>query len=359
MLHLIRVFTASTIVVLVQAGPTIADLADEVDCKGDPEVLCRVLETGFPLRLLIKPDSNVYFEMDENSAQVRANIPPFEVLNAFDMQDVSYDDNFNATGWFRVGAAFNAPDGWMRADDVVPWKQALALAFTNPGPSERKPVAMFDSADSLESAVDEFDTGSMDAGEFIQRVVSGTDVPEGVISREGTGWINIDQTFYLMPILAHRDLSGFDVGHDLRGVQLAALTGEARSAQSAACDIRQAGAARCFQQQAGGGTSNLALDAVFAIDMTLSMGPYIDAVRDSVRESTQALASKVGGDRIRFGLVGYRDNVDVSPGIGFASNNFTPELLPPTEFSALLETGGSGAEGTPAIAEATVGSGDN
>ena len=339
-------------------GPGWSDLGAETDCQGSSSAFCRVTTTGFPLRLLVKPQSNIYFEKDESSAQVRSNVPPFEVLYAYEMDDVSYDENFSAAGWFRVGASLDAPEGWMRADDVVPWKQALALAFTNPGPSERKPVVMFDSAESLDYAIEDFETAQKDPEQFVDRVITGGDIPEGVISREGSGWIDIDQTFYLMPILSHLDLSSLGVGYDMRGVQLAALTNQARSAQSDACDIRDKGAADCFRDQQGSGVAHLAMEAVFVIDMTASMGPYIDAVRNAVRESTQALAQQVGTDQIRFGLVGYRDVIHASPGIEFVSNNFTPELLPPVEFSEMLKSGGSGTENSPAIAEATVGSGD-
>lgn len=336
-----------------------AELENEVDCQSDPNILCRVTTTGFPLRLLVKPQSNIYFDRDENSAQIRSNVPPFEVLFAFELDGVSYDENFTGSGWFSVGASAETPEGWMRADDVVPWKQALALAFTNPGPSERKPVVMFDSSDSLDYAIEDFETGAVDSGAFITQVMSGADVPQGVISREGTGWIDIDQTFYLMPILSHIDFSMLGVGYDLRGVQLASLTNQARSAQSNACDVRSGDAQSCFQDQQGGGVSQLAMEAVFVIDMTSSMGPYIDAVRNAIRGSAQALASQVGADQIRFGLVGYRDDLNASPGLEFVSNNFTPELLPPSEFSDLLNQGGQGSEGGPAISEATVGSGDH
>ena len=348
---------AAIAMVAGMSSPATANLADEVNCEDTDSAFCRVTTTGFPLRLLVKPQSNIYFEKDDASAQVRSNIPPFEVLYAFEMDSVSYDENFTADGWFRVGSSVENPEGWMRAEDVVPWKQALALAFTNPGPSERKPVVMFSSADSLDFAIEDFETQQADPLDFVGRVLSGEDVPEGVISREGTGWVDIDQTFYLMPILSHMDLSSLGVGYDLRGVQLAALTNQARSEQSDACDVRTDDAADCFEEQMGGATQ-LALDAVFVIDMTASMGPYIDAVRNAVRGSTQVLASQVGDDQVRFGLVGYRDNTTASPGIEFVSNNFTPELLPPAEFSDLLTTGGSGLEGAPAIAEATVGSGD-
>ncbi len=339
-------------------SPVWANLMAEIDCQDQGDAHCRVNATGFPLRLLVKPQSNIYFEKDEASAQVRSNIPPFEVLYAFEMDNVSYDENFSAAGWFRVGSSFEVPEGWMRAVDVVPWKQALALAFTNPGPSERKPVVMFSSADSLDYAIEDFETNQLDPEEFVEAVMRGGDIPEGVVSREGTGWVDIDQTFYLMPILAHMDLSSLGVGYDLRGVQLAALTNAARSAQSNACDVRDEDAAECFRAQQGSGVSQLALDAIFVIDMTASMGPYIDAVRNALRETTQSLASQVGNDRIRFGLVGYRDSTAESPGLEFVSNDFTPDLLAPAEFSDLLNSGGSSFEGMPVIAEAVVGSGD-
>ena len=358
-----RVALASVAVSLM-GGTASADVLEGVNCDPAATLPCAIEATGLPLRLLVKPQSNIYLEPDEGAQQIRSNVPAFEVLYAFEMVDASYNENFEATGWFSVGPSVHRSEGYMRATDVVPWIQALAVAFTNPGIEQRSRVIMFDSSASLNYALDDLSSGVEDPFDYVQQVMQSdppqTPPPPGVVSREGTGWVDINQTFYLMPILSHTDLSAYDPAFDLRGLQLAALTNQARSEQTQACDIRDTDSENCFQDQAGGGVSNLALDAVFVIDMTASMQPFIAAVRDAVRESAQAFSSAVGSDRLKFGLVGYRDDPNASPGLDFLKRNFTPELLVPSEFSMLLTSSGGEAEGGgPAIAEAKVGSGDN
>ena len=288
-----------------------ADVMSNVKCAGVDLEPCFVEATGFQLRLLAKPQSNIYLEPDELSAQVESNIPAFDALYAFEEKDVSYNENFVATGWFKVGHASDRVAGWMKADDVVPWTQALAVAYTNPGPSQRSPVALFDSVDSLQFTLEDFDAGKLDPNQFVRSVATagaGKAPPEGVVSREGNGWIDISQNFYLMPILAHRDLSAFDPSQNIVRVQVAALTNASRSQQADACDIRSNDSDQCFDGQSGESVGAVALEVVFVIDMTRSMQPYIDAVADAVRESSQALGQRVGVENLRFGLVGYRDD---------------------------------------------------
>lgn len=348
----------SGLVSALAVWPVFANLPD-IDCQDDLQKFCVVKTTGLPLRVLVKPQSNVYFEKDETSFQIRSNIPAFEVFYTFEMDGVSYDDNFNAAGWFHVGPSHNAPEGWMRADDVVPWRQALALAFTNPGPSERRPVVMFDSDESLDYTLEDFESGINTPNKFYEQVMS-SNVPEGVISREINSWIDIDQTFYLMPILNHMDLSSLRVDGDLRGVQLAALTTEARSQQSTACDLRESDSSDCIVKQSGGITLEFGLDVIFVIDMTASMGPYIDAVRSAVRESAQRLSEDLDSPetKLKFGLVGYRDVVEFSPGIEFVTRNFTPDLMGASEFAELLNDGNAETGRFPTVIESNVSSGD-
>ena len=345
------------LVVSLAATPAAASLP-YADCRDDPAKFCIVKSTGLPLRVLVKPQSNVYFDKDVSSAQIRSNVPAFEVFYTFEMDTVSYDENFNATGWFSVGPSHESHEGWMRADDVVPWRQALALAFTNPGPSERRPVIMFDTDKSLDYTLDDFETGTESPERFYDRIMA-SDIPDGVISREVNSWVDIAKSFYLMPILNHMDLSGLRGDGDMRGVQLAALTTASRSNQSDACDIRKSDSNECIAAQSGGGVSGLNLDMVFVIDMTASMGPYIDAVRNAIQQSVHLVGERFASvvANFRFGLVGYRDVVELSPGIGFVAHNFTPHMLNVEDFAVVLGGGGTDG-GTSAINESEVGSGD-
>jgi hypothetical protein len=331
---------------------------DDFQCPLDsasPVPFCIVKETGLPLRLLVKPQSNKYIDMDENSAP--EPLEAFEVLNVFEMIDVEYDaDNFSATGWFRVGSGLSQPDGYVRAEDVVIWKQALALAYTNPGVSQRKPVLMFESRDALNETLVAIESGDTTADQIYEEVALGPpNVPDGIVSRENSSWVNIDDTFYLLPILNYdKEFAYFWPDGDLLGVQLAALTNQGRSDQVAACDLQDAGANDCLKAQAGGGLTKAALDVKFVIDTTLSMQPYIDAVRNAIRTASQQFEERLPNeDALKFGVVGYRDAVESSPGLEYVAKNFTPELLDGQAFRDLLDSGvvAASLEGSGDLAE--------
>lgn len=342
---------------LLCATTGVAVAQSDIICDPTGADVCRVEATNLPLRLLIKPQSNMYIEQDEISAQVHSNIPAFSVLYAYEQVDVAYDDaNFTATGWFKAGFRMDGSEGYVRAEDVVPWKQALAVAFTNPGPSERKPVLMFASGEALDTTITDIVDGNTTAEDIYTAVGAGS-APEGIVSREGTGWVDINENFYLMPILDYVDLDWVDEG--LLGLQVAALTNQGRADQVDACDINAADASQCFANQMGGGVDSIALDLVFVIDTTLSMQPSIDAVTEAIREAAQALAQKLPNqDALKFGIVGYRDSPDAgestgeggSFGLEYTAKSFTPALMTTDEFRDLMDSG--------EIRASDVGSGD-
>lgn len=334
---------------LLGATPALADLSD-VECSV-PDQVCIVTTLGLPLRLLPKPQSNIYIQPDENSAQQPGGVEAFSPYYAFEAIDVEFTSDLDATGWFRVGPSFTTPEGYMRAQDVVIWKQALAVTFTNPGPSERKPVLMFADAESLRSTVAEASNDPQVAETLYQKVLAG-DVPPEIKSREPNGWVDVEKSFYLMPIVAYSDLSLYYPGGDLKAVQVAAVTNAARSEQQDACNLQEAGGNECIQEQSGGGVGSLGLDVVFVIDTTSSMQPHIDAVRNAVRDAARALSANVSStDSLRLGLVGYRDDPNVSSGLEYAARNFTSEsMLDADGFIQLIEDG--------TVKAASVGSGD-
>lgn len=312
--------------------------ADDIDCTGGAG-FCVVNSTGLPLRLLAKPQSNIYAEMDETSSIVEANVPAFSVLIAFETVDVNYDaDNFATEGWFKVGTNTTDVLGYMMAQDVVEWKQALALAYTNPGAgSGRRPVLMFGDKDNLETTIKDIDEKAIDPVAMYEEIYAGN-TPDGIVSREPDAYVDINDTFYLLPILATEDLSAYRAdGGDMLGLQVAAVTQAARGTGGDACDLQSTEATECLQEMAGEGASDLRLDVVFVIDMTSSMQPHIEAVTSAVREASQALTRYLPDEtRLKFGLVGYRDSISVTPDLEFVSKNFTPDLVTGSEFADMV-----------------------
>ncbi|MER8475984.1 vWA domain-containing protein [Mesorhizobium sp. M1163] len=311
---------------------------DSIACDPSGASTCKVKATNLALRLLVKPGAHMYVEKDEGSASVGGDLPPFSVLNAFSQDGVSYDaNNFTAAGWFHAGHGDKSAEGWIKADDVVPWKQALAVAYTNPGPSERRPVLMFESAEALKKTLDDIKSNAVTPSALYD-AVTGNNVPPGIISREGNAWVDIDKTFYLLPILQYESFDAYSP--DMMSIQLAALTNQGRAQQAAACNLQQAGGDKCLQEQAGGGVKSFAADVVFVIDTTNSMQPNIDAVTAAIGKTAQIMSQKTSTpDALKFGLVGYRDNVESTPALEYVTKNFTPDLVSADKLQSLLDSG--------------------
>ncbi|MER9554335.1 vWA domain-containing protein [Mesorhizobium sp. M0323] len=328
------------VAVLLIVSGTLPGRADDDSIACDPSeaTTCKVKATGMTLRLLVKPGAHMYVDKDEGSASVGGDLAPFSVLNGFGQDGVSYEaNNFKATGWYHAGHGKLGAEGWIKADDVVPWKQALAMAYTNPGPSERRPVLMFETEEALKKSLDDIKNNVV-APSALYDAVTGENVPPGIISREGNGWVDIDKTFYLLPILQYESFDSYSP--DMMGIQLAALTNQGRAQQTTACNLQQAEANKCLQEQAGGGVKSFAADVVFVIDTTNSMQPNIDAVTSAIGKTAQIMSQKMSTpDALKFGLVAYRDNVESSPALEYVTKNFTPDLVSADKLQSLLDSG--------------------
>lgn len=205
--------------------------------------------------------------------------------------------------WLEVGlTAKGRTDGWMRADQTLPWKQQLALAFTNPAGRDR--ALMFkDRADLL--AVVESDTPAETAGPILQSVVAGQADPR-IASVEPETYVDIAQKFYLLPILsAEETFSG--TGHRMRVLEIASVSTQEEEAPAPPAQDRKAI------------LRNFTAAVVFVIDSTISMGPYIDRTRDAVRGIYQRIEEAGLLDRMKFGMIAFRSNVEASPGLEYTS----------------------------------------
>ena len=67
-----------------------------------------------------------------------------------------------------------------------------------------------------------------------------------------------------------------------------------------------------------------------------------DRFRDSARLFTQATKSK---DRVRFGLIGFRDHPDSDPDNEFVAKNFTPDLVSLDRFVDVIQEYGKAKAG--------------
>jgi serine/threonine-protein kinase PpkA len=141
-------------IMVADAGRAAADdNQSNIECK--PPGPCIIKDIQRVLRVLPRPQSNIYADRSTTSSVVEANVGAFVPLIALDRVDVDFRDPTNPSGWYKVGPNRDTPKGWMQAKDVLEWKQALVVSYSHPGigARKRKPVLMFADRSTAEDAL--------------------------------------------------------------------------------------------------------------------------------------------------------------------------------------------------------------
>lgn len=316
-----------------------ANIAGGVTCSDEGP--CLVDATGQAFRVLPRSFSAVYAEPSESS-EVRSNeVRPFNPAFVFARRGMDFSNPAQPDGWYQIGFSESAPFGWMRARDVVEWRQALLLAYTHPGSgaNRRAPVLMFEGAESLRELVTSAERS--DAASALLSDIRGGDKPDEVIARESDSFLDIDENFYILPVVQwEREEAFAEPSHYL---QVFAAVPGARATDGEDTllseDVRSQGG----DISPDGPTGPLTVDVKFVVDMTGSMAPYIDAAVAGLADAVQDLDAETSENlRFRFGLVGFRDNPENTPELGWAAQDFTSDgLLTAEQMLDLLAPGGS------------------
>ncbi len=314
------------------AGKGNTDISTGIACDG--KSVCRETTTKLPLRILPRPFSHLYKTAEASKDGIaKANLPAFKPWYVFQRKDLDLSDPANPKGWYEVGQGMDKAQGWVKASDAFEWRQALLVSYTHPGdPGEgRHPVLMFSERKQIESLVESEDLADT-AISYFDELNTGK-VPEGVVSMEPKRFVDINKQFYLLPILQFETVE--IEGDEARLLQIAAAVPGSRGADTLAD--------KDFAKQAntdrGAGSKQLLedikVDVVFVIDTTGSMQPYIDMTREAVASMVKKIDGKLS-EKVRFGLIGYRDSLDVVPKLEYTAKNFTPELVDGNALVTLL-----------------------
>lgn len=269
------------------AQPPLATNAD----GGDRPLLMPGKKTLFQ-RVLSKPGAQV--SSQPGAAPSGAALPAFSVLYVYQRKAVA------GGSWLEVGAASDGQrDGWLPAEQVSDWKQSLVLKFTER--SGRSPVMFLREASSLERFL--ADTAQARSA-LLKAQNEGSVDPQIVALEPAASAIPQDQ-FYLLPIFEARE--SFDAnGQPVQLLNVASID------PGATAPAKAEGAAK-----ASGDAFRTAI--VLVVDTSVSMQPYIDRVRKVVQALHQQIASRGDLDSVSFGLVGFRSNVEKTPGLEYVA----------------------------------------
>ena len=290
-------------------------------------------------RVLTRPGARLYAALpppnDPNTTTVDAipkevqskEILPFNIFYVYDRKTV------DAQNWVEIASLSKGPtEGWIDAKFLIDWKQAITVAFTNPGNRER--TLLFREHDYLNQLIGAEDR--LSKATALRWVVFNEDIPENfpIVSIEPATHIDIQKQFYLLPILETEEVYTHD-GLPVRLLKIASVSSDEdvekfftkQPSKQEPTPQAQHKDPLLAQYKAG---------LVFVVDSTISMGPYIDRAREAIRQIYRSIEeSNLLGD-LSFGLVAYRSYMKDLPDLQYVTKAFA-ELKDGQEAKTLLD----------------------
>lgn len=247
-------------------------------------------------RVLTRPGAAL---SPEPGAPPASTLPAFQPLYVYD----------RAGGWLRVGPGTRAATGWLPDDAAVEWRQNTVAAFTNAAGRSRQ--ALFASEDKLRAVMEDEGVIALERA-LVDRADNGALRPDDeVVAVEPAEFVSIRERLYLLPILDFvEDVHPMTYDPNLL-MKIASVPLEEEAAPPAA---------------AGGGDPLADFDAgvIFVLDTTRSMGPYIQRTQRALSRIIADIRGTDVGERINFGAVGFRDNTEAVPELGYRTKVLAP-----------------------------------
>jgi serine/threonine-protein kinase PpkA len=243
-------------------------------------------------RVLSTPDARIYESPDRTDES--DEMTPFSVMYVYEKRD----------DWIKVGhSSFGNTAGWMQSHETIVWNQALTVSFRDPQNIQR--VMMFNSKQSIQQLVDDYDTVTYQRlYDAVVNEEAGKDSP--VIAIQPAAHVDIRENFYLVPIKQYEDVY---LGSE-----------QARLLQIASVPLEEN-----FDSNSGLSSNNgrsYRSGIHFVIDSTVSMGPYIKRTREAVAKVYSAIQNQGLTNQVSFGLTAYRDNLDQVPELDYLTRRY-------------------------------------
>lgn len=203
--------------------------------------------------------------------------------------------------YVEVGSAIGRADGFVGKDKVIEWKQTIVATFTNTANRQRS--LLFRSREAIEDVVRDRDPAQrlMRLRTAASRGESGDNSP--ILAIEPETLPDFRQKFYFLPILSEKP-ARLTFDHEGSILEVASLTLQPP-------DRPQAAAAQPFDRAQA--LRNFKVGVVFVIDTTVTMGPYIEQVRQTMVELKRKLEQSSASENLRFGLIGFRQSLQNNP----------------------------------------------
>ena len=249
--------------------------------------------TGLLQRVLSKPGAEL-FDQPGGSGQGKqlASFNLFYVLES-------------RTGWLKVGEQIaGSAAGWIAADMAQNWNVMLVMRYAPP--DGRQPALFFRDELAVKSLLTR-PGASESVAALIESAKGPSPDPRLTAIEDRT--VDWSASPYLMPILKTSPLVS-DTGRKVFLAQVAAINGAGRGGPSATASAPGGGSIGSCRS---GSPETAVHQIAFVIDTTSSMGPYIEGVRKIADFWSQEVARRGISDKVRFGVVAFRNNMDDEP----------------------------------------------
>jgi hypothetical protein len=253
-----------------------------------------------------------------------------------------YGRTAGTTNYLEVGSNSEGKViGFLPEADTIPWKHSLTLAFTNPANRER--VLFFKDRPELVDMLNS-DKLLVDSEQMRKQIADGKLPPTSpIISIEPETFVDMRKQFYLLPIL-DAGTTILKSGFKVRTVQVASVTKEKGVETLTQISQRTNPEADLAKFTSG---------VVFVIDTSASMQPYIDLTRAAIEKVYEQVEAAKLNQRVRFGLVAYRDDPAKVKGIEYLVHTFADptKVSTQTQFSEAVKDVAASKISTRAFAE--------
>ena len=283
-------------------------------------------KTALYQKVLIRPGAEL---SSTPGATGGAALQPFSVHFVYARQQ------FGGAPWIEIGVDRQGTVvGWIPEKKATVWKHALTASFLNPAGRQR--TLLMRSRVSLEALLNSEDL-LVESESALAAIDNGRapDNPD-VVSVEPKNFVDFRNQFYLLPILEVEEVypDATDPMTLLKVASVSVAEDEQQSDPRAAPSLNPQG-------------EDFNASMTFVLDATTSMRPYIEAVRQAVRDIHRRMREAGIDGRLNFGLVAFRDSTDAVPGLEYVARTYADPNETTSADTFLAKIGGLRAATVP------------
>jgi serine/threonine-protein kinase PpkA len=264
-------------------------------------------------------------------------LDPFTVLYVYQRHPV----DGGGPNWLEVGTdAKGKVVGFLPETQVVPWDHALVLAFTQRGQRDR--VLFLEDEAALGDWI--ADPNLKLRAEQARKLADARTLPDEspVISIEPETFVDFSSQFYMLPVLEAKQ-KRLPNRTRAMAVRIASVTRDDEQAKLSLLNTRENETP----------PADFRAGVVFVIDASSSMQPYIRRTREVMRDVLDQVEEAGLKDKVRFGVVGYRDDPRQVAGVEYLTKTFADpnDIESSTDFQSAVEPLSASPVSTRAFAE--------